>query len=160
MLSKTTTETLSEVQRQYLSTKNIQTSRRHTIPDKVVDFATTKFYRTPSKEHLKRTSSDLKPINEIKNEENDDSDNERERAETDTEKILSSRTIVHFQTFFKNSLMILHETLSDNFLDELRDITKVSVSKKNSLGHLNISGSEQQVALARFMIQEEVIKNF
>lgn len=68
---------------------------------------------------------------------------------------LPTKTIVHFETFQRNSLMIFHTPLDVDFLDELREMAKVKIVK-NKLGHLNVVGSEQQVALAKFLIQEEV----
>uniref|UniRef100_A0A336LP90 CSON000164 protein n=1 Tax=Culicoides sonorensis TaxID=179676 RepID=A0A336LP90_CULSO len=65
------------------------------------------------------------------------------------------KTIVHFQTFQKNSLMILHTPLSTEFLDELRQVTKTKI-EINKLGHFSIIGSEQQVALSRYLIQEKI----
>lgn len=120
--------------------------------------------RSPSPEKLAKFNFDrlekplkhkTKVINRQQSEELGKIDESDDEGVQKNENLPHTKTIVHFETLQKNSLMILHNPLEEDFLDELREMAKVKV-EKNHLGHLNVIGSEQQVALARFLIQEEV----
>lgn len=125
--------------------------------------------RSPSPEKLAKISIDKmenpfihKVINRQQSEELSKIEESDEvfKLESSSTHNLPNKTIVHFETFQKNSLMILHTPLDFNFLDELRQMAKVKI-ERNKLGHLSVIGSEQQVALAKFLIQEEVrVGNF